>query len=63
MPKSILTTRQKNFIRKHRFEMSGSAMARKFGLRDDVVGRYANGLSVPRSVWQGQHLMNIPTIF
>lgn len=49
MPKLSLTTRQINYIKAHRMKESGAAMARKFGVSKDVVGRYMRntGLDVP----------------
>ena len=48
MPKSKLTTDNIFFINKHRFEISGAAMAKQFGVSRDVLNRYMrkNDLSV-----------------
>lgn len=52
MPKLSLTSRQIKYIEANRMQQSGAAMARKFGVTKDVVGRYMrqNGLTVPEDL-------------
>lgn len=40
MPKTLLTKANIQFIKANRLKMSGSAMAKKFGLEKNIVGRY-----------------------
>ena len=52
MPQLSLTTRQIKYIKAHWLQISGAAMARKFGVNRSVVSSYMrkNGLTVPHEM-------------
>jgi len=52
MPKRLLTEDNIKFIKKNRLKISGSDMARLFGVDRNIVGSYMrkNGLTVPKEI-------------